>query len=808
MAKESKKVVNIADSKIQVLSELLARASLANRLGNQYGGDRDLYQALGYKTDPDFYDYFAKFLRNPIAKAVINRPTKMTWQGELKLLQSDKSEDTPLEKGWLELMTSLKLKSVFSRLDQLAGIGQYGVLLFGFNDVQSHTDFAQPVKGGARKLLYLKPLSQESALIQQYVRDTTSPRYGLPEIYNITISEPNGGISQTMLVHHTRILHVVDELLESEVHGSPRLEVVYNALDDIEKIVGGSGEMYWRGARPGFTGTVDKDYQLTAASKADLQDQFDEYEHNLRRFLINEGIDISAMQAQVSDPSAHLDVQLQLISAVTGIPKRILVGSERGELASTQDKESWLGYITSRRGEYAEPIIVRPFIARCMEYSVLPKVEKYDVAWDELYSISESEKVGIGKSRTEALSSYAGNPLNQDILPPNAFFEYFLGLSVEQIELITQMREEAIEQEEDDAAKEAENAPPAPTTPPVKEPTAKELIDAPSIKEETSDIKTQADKDQPRVPKGNPDGGQWARSGSSGASFPHDADGKIIKDAKWTGPDGELMPEDFQKRAKEINVRKDLTDIWLNPNHDPMVCRAMGLDSKGRPVPNYSKEFRAAKDAEKFVRVAKLDKVIDKVKSETVSMMNNKELSVADRDTAAVSMMIQHTGMRPGSNEDTLADVKAYGATTLEGQHISVNDNDLTFKFIAKKGVPQTFTVRNAELAKYINGKDKRDGVPVFSTSADKVLDFTKRVSGIKELKTKDYRTWNANDEAINIIKKMPFPKNKKEYNAARKLVATAASNRIQNTPAMALKSYIDPAVFLPWEQSIAKGEK
>ena len=128
-------------------------------------------------------------------------------------------------------------------------------------------------------------------------------------------------------------------MLEDEVNGLPRLEAVFNRLLDLEKIVGGSAEMFWRGARPGFQGIVSEGYNMTDEDIDELQKQLDEYEHGLRRFLINRGVSLDALAQQVSDPRNHVDVQLQMISAITGIPRRILTGSERGELASTEDRE-------------------------------------------------------------------------------------------------------------------------------------------------------------------------------------------------------------------------------------------------------------------------------------------------------------------------------------------------------------------------------------------------------------------------------------------------------------------------------------
>ena len=75
------------------------------------------------------------------------------------------------------------------------------------------------------------------------------------------------------------------------------------------------------------------------------------FEHNLRRFIATQYVDkIESLQQQIADPTNFADVQFQIICALTGIPKRILFGSERGELASSQDKESFNEVISSNEG--------------------------------------------------------------------------------------------------------------------------------------------------------------------------------------------------------------------------------------------------------------------------------------------------------------------------------------------------------------------------------------------------------------------------------------------------------------------------
>lgn len=431
-------------------SELLNRASLSARLGYQYGGDRDVYQALGYPDSMTYEDYASRYERQDIAKAVINRPVSYTWKGPLNL-KIVSQENSEIETAWKKLDRELKLRSKFVRLDKLASIGQYGALLLGFDDVSNKEGFVNPVtKSAKRKLLYVKPLGQGHAKINKFVKNTKDPRYGLVESYSLEYTEDDSDSTITIPVHWSRVLHVTTELMESEIYGVPVLQSVWNRLMDLEKLVGGSAEMFWRGARPGYQGKVKEDYTLPDDVEAGLQNQLNEFEHDLRRVFVNEGIDLEALAQQVSDPINHVDVQIQMISAVTGIPKRILVGSERGELSSAQDVVSWYSHIQTRREEHAEVNILRPFVNMCMQHGILPKTDEYVVQWSDLFAASEKDKAEVGRVRAMAIREYTQNPMAEAIVPPKAFFEHFLGLSDDQIagiiqgtsdEIIEEMRE-------------------------------------------------------------------------------------------------------------------------------------------------------------------------------------------------------------------------------------------------------------------------------------------------------------------------------------------------------------------------------
>lgn len=446
------------ERKLNNLSEMVGRARLAMAMGMSYGGKRNIYEALGYPQTILPIDYINKYKRHDISHAVISKPVDKMWKGDVLILEADDYKTTPLEDAWTSLYNELLLKNIFVRADKLTGLSEYGIILLGFDDVDSVEKMTFAVtKSKTLKLVYAKPFSSNKVTITKYDENPKSPRYAKPILYQVQIED-----RITITVHYSRIIHIIDEALESDIKGSPRLEVVYNRMEDLEKITGGSGEMYWRGARPGYQGKIDENYDLGDTERADLEKQIDEYEHNLRRLFVNEGVDLKGLETQVSDPTNHFNIQISAVSAVTNIPQRILLGSERGELASSQDADEWWSYLASRRANFAETQILRPFINRLIEFGALPMptkgVNEYSIKWEDLFAQSEDDKIGIGVKRATALKEYASQAGAESIIPPEAFLELFLGLSEEQITLVSQMRDKWLAEEEKKIAEDEAKA--------------------------------------------------------------------------------------------------------------------------------------------------------------------------------------------------------------------------------------------------------------------------------------------------------------------------------------------------------------
>jgi hypothetical protein len=376
--------------------------------GTTFDGARDLYKAFGYKQTPVFEDFLFKYVRQDIAKRVIDAPVKATW-GDPPIIEAD----DPFTLAWQDLTARIQVWHEMMRLDRLAGLGQYAVMIIGCNDGRPLSQPLIPATDGRvnpalRQITYLQSYSEKSTEVIEYDTNSQSPRFGLPSLYEIQPQDTDAGQLQTRTtstsqrmrsvkrdpfqVHWSRVLHVADNTLENDVYGSSRLESVYNLLDDLIKVVGGSAETYWLTANRGLHIDVDKELDLKQDDAKDLTDEVTEYEHGLRRFIRTRGVKINNLGSDLADPWNNVDVIISLIASATGIPKRVLMGSEAGQLASTQDRANWAERISERQADFAQPVMLIPFIMRCIEMGVLPQPVSLQITWPEAFKMSPLER--------------------------------------------------------------------------------------------------------------------------------------------------------------------------------------------------------------------------------------------------------------------------------------------------------------------------------------------------------------------------------------------------------------------------------
>ena len=764
---------------IRNASEMLMRSQYAALLGQSYGGARDLYNICGHNKQLIFQDFWNMFRRGPLGKRVVNAPVESTWRNGFRILEDGQPKDTEFEKAYKAMDEKFKLTSRFARLDKLVGLGEYAILLMGFND---GAPLDQPISGTSknRQLTYLQTYHWGAASISEWDADPNSLRFGQPKLYQISLgntTRSSAAPSQSLTVHYSRVLHVAEELIDNEVTGIPRLEASINILQNIEKIVSGSAEMFWQGALGGKAFSAKEGFNLTSASLSQMQEELDDFYNGLRRNLRLQGVDIQDIAPSLHDPKGWLEVQVDILSGITRIPKRLLLGSERGELASSQDESNWLSVIADRRCQYAEPQIIFPFIDYMIQLGVLPPTKEveegrgYTIKWSDLWSPSEQEQATTAKTKTEALAAYVNAPGAEEILPVDFYLEEFLKLKPDQIDRIKKLL--------------SENPPMTPQEKEEEQAEVNEILSRGQDPQEGGATGKKPGAKNPQQtsneeevienfnPNHDPNTGEFA-TGPGGAAQ-QAADNKAKATAKERGY---RVPPAWH----HVEVAKD-------PSADLQVT---GIDSKGRKQYIYTAEASQRGAAQKFARLKQFTRDYPKMMENVESDMK----SGAKAEEARALYLISKTGFRIGGDRDTGAEQQAFGASTLLGSHVSVKGNKVMFNFVGKKGVQQNHTLEDANVAKWCKGKGPNDRL--FNTTPDKVRDYLHEVSG-KDYKVKDFRTHVATATAIQTMKGMPKPTTKTQLTKAVNNVAKVVAEKLGNTPAMAKNAYINPAVWGAW---------
>lgn len=384
---------------LRTLAESVAwvRSRLASRAGKTFGGDRDIYLSLGYSRILTIEDYRERFRRNAVAARIVEAKPQDTWRGGFDLIEDAEvgKKDTAFETAWDALDARLQITPTLQRADIVAGLGHYAIIV-----LLAPGELDQPLESCApHELEGLRVYAEDDAPIAEYDINPRSPRFGQPTYY--TLKRTTNATAQTKMVtpvkrvHYSRVRHIADGLLEDNVFGTPRLERVWNLLDDLEKVTGGGAEAFWNRANQGMQIDVDPTIELDDDVRDDLQEQVDNYRHKLERILRTRGTKINMLGSDVADIRGPAESIMAQISAGCGIPQRVLTGSEQGKMAAEQDSVKYYRLIEARRADFAELQALRPFVNHLIALGTLPKPKKYDVSWSQIRTMDELERADL-----------------------------------------------------------------------------------------------------------------------------------------------------------------------------------------------------------------------------------------------------------------------------------------------------------------------------------------------------------------------------------------------------------------------------
>jgi hypothetical protein len=394
------------------------RQAIAMWLGASNQG-RNHYETFDWPRDPEADYFYATYRRNPFAKPIVDRPAFTAWRDPPHVVDDDSDEETAFEADMQQANRALDLWSHGERLDRLAGIGRYGLLVFVTSDVSSYDDLAEPLPddipgNGLDKVTQMRVFSEVSVgdIDWGTIDDAADGRWGKPIHYHVDFSsegQQDDEDSDDHRVHHSRTVAApASRLLDDDFFAPSRLETVINILHDIEKVLGSVAELAYRGADKGLAVNFDPTQVDTSGQSWDeLEDELADWHQGLQPLLRTVGADnIQQLGGQIADASNIFEPQLDALSTATGIPKRVFKGDPAGALASAgEDTQAFFGLIQERREEYDTPHIARPITQWLIDAGAVaePTSDYYGFEWDALRVLSEHEQAELGATRVEWL---------------------------------------------------------------------------------------------------------------------------------------------------------------------------------------------------------------------------------------------------------------------------------------------------------------------------------------------------------------------------------------------------------------------
>ncbi len=261
-----------------------------------------------------------------------------------------------------------------------------------------------------------------------------------------------------------------------------------------------------------------------------------------------------------------------------------------------------------------------------------------------------------------------------------------------------------------------------------------------------------------------------------------DAKGKIIRDAHEIA------------RLNAIALPPAYEDAWFCPAANGHIL-ATGYDARGRKQYRYHPDFRLARDADKYDRCAAFGHALPLLRAQLESDLARRSLC-QERVVGAVVRLLDLAALRVG-NEQYVAANKSFGATTLRQRHARLTGQTLRLSYRAKGGTQKEVAISDRSLTTLVRRLQDLPGQKLFqyqedggvcAVASEDVNAYIRDAMG-DEFSAKHFRTWSASVEAFAFLYDAPEP-------PVLKAVLEHVAGHLGNTPAIARKAYVHPAMI------------
>jgi DNA topoisomerase I len=289
----------------------------------------------------------------------------------------------------------------------------------------------------------------------------------------------------------------------------------------------------------------------------------------------------------------------------------------------------------------------------------------------------------------------------------------------------------------------------------------------------------------------------WRREGRPDGTF------------RFIGLNGqELTAPGTLERIRSLVIPPAWTDVHISPDPDRKI-QVWGRDQAGRKQYRYSTGHEAARDRRKWRRLLRVARLLPRLREATNEHLAREELD-REKVLATVVRLMTRAYFRAGS-ERYAVDNRTFGICTLTKRHVSVEGNNIEFRYAGKRRKDQRQVVADTPLVEVIEELKAQPGARLFKyrvgprryrpVTAGAVNRYLREILG-ERLTSKDLRTFGGTVRAATILADIGPARTAREAKRNVVLVCGLVASELGNTPAICRKAYIHPAVLEEYENA------
>ena len=263
----------------------------------------------------------------------------------------------------------------------------------------------------------------------------------------------------------------------------------------------------------------------------------------------------------------------------------------------------------------------------------------------------------------------------------------------------------------------------------------------------------------------------------------------------FTADGQRITDRDEIDRLNAVGLPPAYGNAWFCPDPNGHI-QAIGWDERGRKQYRYHTDFRAAQEAAKYDRCSDFGRALPRLRARVEADLAGRGLG-RDKACAAVVRLLDLAKVRIG-NEAYAQENKSFGATTLRKRHAALKGRTLKLEFRAKSGQMRKLSISDGSLLRFVKRMQDLPGQHLFRwldadgtanpvTSTDVNQYIRDAMSG--DFTAKHFRTWGASVVAFRVLFDTHGRTTLKELLAI-------VSDELGNTPSIARKSYVHPALI------------